>query len=178
MFLFFGWFREVELSNNGIWRYKPNSPDLHVIFGWLQIAQILRVGNNTAHYKKQYPWLARHPHLHGNRDNNNTIYLSADPRRLIYKKDEISLGGGNFRAIKKTLILTEPGQHKRSVWKLPKWFYPAQDKVALSHHPDLNRWSRTADGFTRLQTVAKGQEFVLDAAQYPKIVPWILSLFE
>lgn len=136
------------------------------------------MGNNTAHYKKQYPWLARHPHLHGNRDNNNTIYLSADPRRLIYKKDEISLGGGNFRAIKKTLILTEPGQHKRSVWKLPKWFYPAQDKVALSHHPDLNRWSRTADGFTRLQTVAKGQEFVLDAAQYPKIVPWILSLFE
>jgi len=178
LFLFFGWFREVELSKQGIWRYKPKSPNLHVIFGWLQIAQVLKVGDNTAQYKKEYPWLARHPHLHGHRDNNNTIYVGAGTRRSKYEKDGKNLGGGIFRSIKETLILTERGQHKRSVWKLPNWFYPTQDRVPLSYHHDMNRWTRTADGGTRLQSVAKGQEFVLDATQYPEIKAWILSLFK
>lgn len=178
LFLFFGWFRKVEISDYGMWRYKPNAPHLHVIFGWLQIAQILRVGNSTVHYRKQYPWLARHPHLHGNRDNNNTIYVGEGSRPSINKKDGKSLGGGVFRSIKESLILTELGQHKRSVWKLPKWFYPNHDRVPLSYHENLSRWGRTADGFTRLQTVGRGQEFALDGVQYPEVKSWVLNLFK
>jgi len=177
LLLFLGWFREVELSN-GKWRYKPKSPNLHVIFGWLQIAQVLKVGNKTAPYKKEYPWLARHPHLHGHRDNNNTIYVGAGTRRSKYEKDGKNLGGGIFRSIKETLILTDTSQKNRSVWKLPYWFYPTQDRMPLSLHQDMNRWTRTADGGTRLQSVAQGQEFVLDATQYPEIKAWILSLFK
>jgi len=177
LFLFFGWFREVELSKHGRWQYKPHAPNLHVIFGWLQIAEILKVGNKTAPFKKEYPWLARHPHLHGCRDSNNTIYVGTGTHPKN-KKDVKNLGGGIFRSIKETLILTDPSQQKRSFWKLPHWFYPTQDKMPLSYHSDLTRWHRTADGFTRLQSVAKGQEFVLDAAQYPEIKTWIVSLFK
>jgi hypothetical protein len=178
LFLFFGWFREVELSDRRIWRYKPNAPHLHVIFGWLQVAETLRVGINTAHYKKQYPWLSRHPHLHGKREENNTIYVGADALSSIFKKNKRIRGGGRFQFIKESLILTEPGQHKRSVWKLPDWFFPNCDRAPLSCHENLNRWSRTPDGGTRLQSVARGQEFVLDVDQYPETKLWVSQLFE
>ena len=40
LFLFFGWFREVARAHvAGIlkWQYVRGAPDLHVIFGWLQV---------------------------------------------------------------------------------------------------------------------------------------------
>src|SRR5882724_3216329 len=40
LFLFFGWFRRVEFRG-GSYRYVPSAPDLHVIFGWLQVAVVL-----------------------------------------------------------------------------------------------------------------------------------------
>lgn len=177
LFLFFGWFREVEQSNHGRWQYKPNAPHLHVIFGWLQVAHVLNVGNNTAKYIKQYPWLSRHPHLHGKQKGNNTIYVAADTLNSIYKNDKRTSGGGTFRFIKETLILTEPTQQKRSLWKLPGWLYPNKNREPLSYHDNLNRWDRTADGGTRLQSVGRGQEFVLDADQYPEVKSWIMKLF-
>lgn len=178
LFLFFGWFREVEFSKHRIWQYKPKAPHLHVIFGWLQVDQVLKIGNNTAHYIKRYPWLSRHPHLHGKREENNTIYVAADTLSSIYKEDKRIPGGGTFRFVKEALILTKLGQHKRSVWKLPDWFYPNNDLVPLSYHKNINRWSKAADGSTHLQSVARGQEFVLDVDQYPQIKSWVLRLFE
>lgn len=50
LFLFFGWFRETEFLDNGKLRFKPTAPDLHVIFGWLEIADVLRVGKNIKTY--------------------------------------------------------------------------------------------------------------------------------
>jgi len=43
LFLFFGWFRRVT-QDLGRWRYVPDAPDLHVLFGWLQIGGILGGG--------------------------------------------------------------------------------------------------------------------------------------
>ena len=36
LFLFFGWYRRVE-SVAGRWRFQPGAPDLHVLFGWLEV---------------------------------------------------------------------------------------------------------------------------------------------
>ena len=44
VFLFFGWFREVE-EHQGIWRYVPGAPDLHVIFGWLEVGAVIPLGS-------------------------------------------------------------------------------------------------------------------------------------
>ena len=39
LILFFGWFRKVHLVN-GTYCFTPNEPDLHVLFGWLQIGEM------------------------------------------------------------------------------------------------------------------------------------------
>ena len=38
IFLFYGWFRQAEMVG-GRFRYVPNAPDWHVLFGWLQVAR-------------------------------------------------------------------------------------------------------------------------------------------
>ena len=44
VFLFFGWFREVEAVSRN-WRYVPRAPDLHVMFGWLEVGAVIPVGS-------------------------------------------------------------------------------------------------------------------------------------
>ncbi len=40
LFLFFGWFRRVE-SARGCYQYVASAPDLHVLFGWLEVSEAL-----------------------------------------------------------------------------------------------------------------------------------------
>lgn len=40
LFLFFGWFREVE-RQQGRWRYVRHAPDIHVLFGWLEVGEVV-----------------------------------------------------------------------------------------------------------------------------------------
>lgn len=41
IFLFFGWFREVE-KETGRYQYVGKAPNIHVLFGWLQIGRVYR----------------------------------------------------------------------------------------------------------------------------------------
>jgi hypothetical protein len=43
LFLFFGWFRRVR-NVAGTWRYVASTPDLHILFGWLQISEMVLLG--------------------------------------------------------------------------------------------------------------------------------------
>ena len=55
LFLFFGWYRKTEL-HNGVLRFVPNAPDLHIIYGYLQVGSIIR-------QKEDLPEeLMTHPH--------------------------------------------------------------------------------------------------------------------
>ncbi|MDE6637711.1 MAG: hypothetical protein K2K32_05690, partial [Muribaculaceae bacterium] len=45
LFLFFGWFRETEFMNGKL-RYKRNAPDIHLIYGYMQVGTILTAGNH------------------------------------------------------------------------------------------------------------------------------------
>src|SRR5882672_3061274 len=45
IFLFFGWFRRVE-QLDGRYRYQAGAPDLHMLFGWLQVGEIWRVSED------------------------------------------------------------------------------------------------------------------------------------
>jgi hypothetical protein len=67
VFLFFGWFRHVERSS-GIWRYVADAPNLHVLFGWLQIGEIysLRTPAQKRALLEQHTWSRAHPHLWDN----------------------------------------------------------------------------------------------------------------
>lgn len=174
LFLFFGWFRRVTRSDNR-WRYELGAPDLHVIFGWMYVAEVLNVGVNMSKFMQSHPWLQRHPHLHGQRSSSNTIYLAAETSSSV--SGNISTGGGMFKKLRPELILTASGQGKRSLWALPDFFSPG-DRPPLSYHKASSRWSKPDNGQVLLQSVAKGQEFILDTMHYPEVVDWAKMLIQ
>jgi len=132
LFLFFGWFRQCEL-HNGTYRYVPGSPDIHAFFGYLMIGEILKIGTDTVP-----DWAQHHPHLHGTRAGTNVLYVAADLLGLPDKQD--LQGAGAFHKFNRRLQLTSVGA-SRSLWSLPRWFYPDNGKQPLSSHQDLSRWS-------------------------------------
>jgi len=173
LFLFFGWFRNVDKGSSG-WRYQPNALDLHVLFGWMQVGEVLDVGPNAAAFLQSHPWLDRHPHMHGERSANNTIYIASSELRINGLSGKYS-GGGIFRSIRPNLVLTASNQKRRSLWNLPACFDP-EGRQPLSYHRCPSRWTKNADGTLHLQSVGKGQEFVLDTTEYPDVQKWVVSL--
>ena len=157
LFLFFGWFKQTEYCKGGI-RYVPKSPDLHVIYGYMQIDGIVES-------IKQIPkWLRYHPHANFTNYKDawsnvqNAIYLSTD--RLSFAP---KLSGSGIFSFRKDLVLTKAG-YSRS-----RWDFPASMRgTPISHNP--NGWK--PDYF---QSAARGQEFVMDCT--PEVMEWVNSLF-
>ncbi|MGZ8876000.1 MAG: Nmad3 family putative nucleotide modification protein [Halobacteriota archaeon] len=174
LFVYFGWFREVE-QNNQIWRFRHDAPDLHVIYGWLFVEDVIILHEKENETINKYPWLRRHPHLHGINDINNTIYIGS--QQLPPEIDANVPGYGVFHEIKDTHILTDTSQKNRSVWKLPICFYP-ENKPPLSYHAKTNRWAIQQNSkWVTLNSVGRGQEFVLDTKYYPGVIEWLIELF-
>jgi hypothetical protein len=62
LFLFFGWFRLIE-QVGGRWRYAKSTPDLHVLFGWLEVDEVLPIVTARSTALQRHPWIANHPHV-------------------------------------------------------------------------------------------------------------------
>lgn len=150
LFVFFGWFREVEMHQNS-WRFKKDAPDLHVLHGWLKIAAI--------HLPLPDPapeWMQQHPHFFGKRETNNMLYVASDNFTI----DGHSIpGAGHFNFLKQDLILTKSGQN-RGIWQLPTCFFPKKADEALTYHRKLSRWTKKKDHVI-LDSAKRGQEFVV-----------------
>ena len=169
VFLYFGWFRRIEGSGREI-RFVPRAPNLHVIFGWMQVGEVVEVSPATA---SQMPWAAYHPHLGPKQKYaRNTLYVASE-----WLGGESGIpGAGIFPRFAAELCLTDLNPYAgRSSWRLPRWFAP-QDRTALSRHGDARRW-RIDEDCARLRTVPIGQEFVLDLDHYPQAHEWLCSLF-
>lgn len=167
LFLFYGWFREVERVN-GRYRYQANSPDRHVIYGWLQVGHVWPV----AEVKNVPEWARGQVHFQrvGEKKANEVVYGSTE--RLVLTGSTLDLpGGGLLSRFRQSLCLTAGG-HSRSHWELPGWFLPEGKGRPLSYHRDMNRWQKSGDR-VRLRTVLRGQEFVLQGEDYPKMAGWV-----
>jgi len=170
LFLFFGWFRCVTRSSGQL-RFITDAPDIHVIWGWLQVDEVIPVGGGS------HPsWMNYHPHMvSGTRGRNNTIYVARERLTL----DGVSLdlpGAGTFSKFDEHLRLTKLGRN-RSIWTLPAWFAPEPPRPPLGYHGDAERWR--ADGErVELRSAARGQEFVLDTASYPEAISWAADLLQ
>jgi hypothetical protein len=172
LFLFFGWFRQVERVA-GTWRFARGAPDVHMLFGWLQVGERIDV-DSTAELPA---WLGNHPHVEHRAKfagQGNTIYLAQEWLGLDNRLSRP--GGGTFRRWADDLQLTVPDQPCRSLWRLPRWFMP-EGRRPLSYHGQLDRWRSTDDG-CELKSVGRGQEFVLDASLYPEAIAWARDLIE
>ena len=150
IFLFFGWFRKTEIKNKKL-QYKEGSPDLHIIYGFLEVAKMYL--NNQLPERIKY-----HPHADNFNDKNNCIYESAD--NLSFNNN--IQGFGTFK-YDKMCVLTKKGETK-SRWNLPKHF----KDVDITYH-SKDSWK---DNY--FQSASKGQEFIIDANE--KIINWTKNI--
>ena len=89
LFLFFGWFRQVQQTLDGGYRFISNAPNLHVIYGYLQVERVLKQPDDISRYE----W---HPHADCNRRDNktNTLYLAR--KTLSFDESKPGYGTLNF----------------------------------------------------------------------------------
>ncbi|MBI4881383.1 MAG: hypothetical protein HY812_17235 [Planctomycetes bacterium] len=168
LFLFFGWFREVE-ERAGRLRFVPGAAGKHVIFGWLRVGRVLAIPS-----ARTPRWAAAHPHVRQPGRDRNTLYVASKQMQL-QGMPCIVPGGGAFARYHERLRLSAAGK-TRSVWEVPTWFAPRRGRPALGYHEDSERWAMQ-DGRLLLRSVARGQEFVLDVDHYPEARPWLAELF-
>ena len=152
VFLFFGWFRKTEMKNN-ILCYVKGSKDAHMLFGYLQIGQIIQGAD-----KGKYSW---HPHSYRN-SPNDTMYVASD--KLVIDGLDTGLPGAGTFKYSDELVLTMPGMPK-SRWKLPDFF---RDVNISCHSKD----SWKPEGY--FQTVRIGQEFVV--SEDPRVTEWAKNI--
>lgn len=176
LFLFFGWFREVHVDKERRHlSFTGPSWGAHVIFGWLQVGDIY--GPFPARVKLP-KWVKSHPHA-SYQEMQNSIYVARDRLHL----DGLTgtwPGGGVFRKYHEDLRLTAVDQPRRSHWRLPRWIYTFGAKRAkpLSFHRDKRLWQPSGN-WVFLDTVGRGQEFVLNCDNYPqeKMNQWLRRIF-
>lgn len=172
LFLFFGWFKKVEWGDHR-YRYVKDAPDLHILFGWLQIESRIDIEPGTALPE----WLTYHPHSQNQEFySQNALYLSSSTLKVGAKSLPCP-GAGVFEQFSPALQLTAPQANTRSLWKLPRWFHPGDRPSALSYHTKPERW-QLSDRATYLRSVCQGQEFVLNCEHYPEALTWVTTLFE
>ncbi|MDE2997491.1 MAG: hypothetical protein OXU79_00260 [Gemmatimonadota bacterium] len=174
LFLFFGWFRAVERANGATWRYVPNAPDRHVLFGWLQVFDVVPIVGTLKSARSERSWLSRHPHVNRHWDNN-TVYVARET--LSIKGLTSRRGAGLFGGTGERLTLTPPRSAKRSEWRLPSWFFPKGRRPLLSYHHERKHW-RGREPWVYFKTVGRGQEFVVDVGGIPEANAWLRELFE
>ena len=163
LFLFFGWFREyTENSADGSLKPVPRS-DRHVIFGYLQIGQILRTCHDVIPHA-----VREHPHAQKDfidtHSKNNTIYIA----RETASWDENIPGYGLLQYCPEA-VLTAEGM-PRSRWNLEeKWgFQHSDSKPGITYHSEKS-WKK---GY--FQSACRGQEFVIEDNE--KIEAWARKL--
>jgi hypothetical protein len=172
IFIFFGWFQESQFVDN-VLAYRRDSPGIHAIFGWLQIAEKIP----ASYYGRVPDWAAYHPHFQRAKPYaNDTVYVSTKYLNLPHTGRTALPGAGVFRHFSSKLRLTKD-QCKRSIWQLPAWFYPRKGKIPLTYHSNRDRWHRE-EGSVTLKTVGRGQEFVMNSAHYPEALPWLHDLLQ
>jgi putative DNA base modification enzyme with NMAD domain len=173
LFLFFGLFQPVIETSDG-WRFNKQQPARHCFWGWLQVDECFSLNSLK---NNQLDWARYHPHFHLPVEKNNSLYIARQQLHLGGNYQDLP-GSGQFKQATTALQLTAPEARTPSLWRIPSWLYPEGDKPPLSYHHKPERWQKPAPGkrFTCLQSVARGQEFVLDTRDYPQAKRWAQQL--
>jgi hypothetical protein len=167
LFLFFGWFRDVVKTNNG-YKYVAGT-DRHIIWGYMQIDEV-----ESIKQEENYDiWKLDHPHYFYREREMNTGYVAR--KNLSFAPHRPGYGTLDF---KDHLVLTCPGQKKRSVWKLPEYFHPDYG-TKVSYHEKLydksnNPIWESHDSYCILNSVGRGQEFVIEGNN--DVIKWAENL--
>lgn len=156
LFLFFGWFKETEYKNGKL-TFKPKARDLHVIYGYMQI------GNIVKSFKDVPEWMLYHPHTGKKYDilwarGLNAIFTPSP--NLSFNK---SLHGAGLFKFDKRYVLTKDG-YSRSRWEFPE----PMKGTPITHNP--RGWK---DDY--FQSATRGQEFIMECSE--PVMSWVNHLF-
>lgn len=165
LFLFFGWFREVEKSGQR-WRFRPSGWQGHLIYGWLEVGQVIDLQTEVAP-----DWAQAHPHLSppfAQPRGGNALFVAAETRQ-----DWPGLPGAGMFSYHPALALTRPGTHRRSEWRLPSACFGQDGHCHLSYHRH-KRGQPGPDGHLLITSAPRGQEFVMP--WQPGLSAWLASL--
>ena len=175
LFLFWGLFQRVDGALK-----KVGSP-FHAIWGWLQVGRPADVASEVlpALNSESWRWAAPHPHVtiragQKPRKRPNGLYVAGERLALPGTSQTRLAGAGVFDRFRPELQLTASPEKRLSLWSLPAWFAPGRRKP-LTYHSRRERWSPKGDRIL-LQTVGRGQEFVLDLDEYPEALAWLGGL--
>jgi len=155
---------------------SPSCTLIHVIFGWLQVGEVIAAGQVKSPRR-----LHRHPHamvsgivrseLGQRLENNNTLYI---PRPKLSFWPEID-GFGTFGPFFSNdgddpRRLSEPEQKLPSQWRVPS-FFSTLSNMGKQPAPQGTEWYPRRRG--------PGQEFVLHTGGCEREVEkWLERLFE
>lgn len=167
LFLFFGWFCSAELSADK--KINFVAPDMHVIWGWLQVARRDCPNGSEREHGYKHPHFQRLQRSAQHRGGHNSVYI-ASPSLSLYPELP---GWGAFENFDEALCLTAAeGVHGRSLWKLPACF-----EGRLSNIGEKAKWLPDGE-WRRVQRRGPGQEFVLNTDGIEALVrPWLTRLF-
>ena len=168
IFIFYGLFRRVALKNSHLC-YVDTEPAVHIIWGWMQIEDVIPVDSWGG---KELKWAGYHPHFHKKPDKTNTVYVATKDMFIHGIGSHQIKGAGTFNHYNIRLQLTLLGSNKASIWQLPEWMYPSNGKKPLTYHNHLKRWEK-GKGYLLLNAVRRGQEFILDCSCYPESKEWL-----
>lgn len=174
LFLFFGLFRRIEVRD-GFYTWVKNVRPCHVIWGWLQIAEILPIESSKP--PSGYEWAEYHPHFRQEGESNNVVYLARRHLEVDGVETNDLSGAGAFTHFSPKRQLTASSAENTTTWNLPAWFHPNGNRTPLTYHRDTRRWRRQGER-TELKAVARGQEFILDCDEYPEAVGWACDLLQ
>jgi hypothetical protein len=166
LFVFWGVFRRVDDA------LRWAGPPLHVVWGWLQVAEAIPV--DVIRDRPEWRWALAHPHFASPKDPSNTIYAAAPALTIRGEPTPGVAGSGCFEAFDLVRQLSANGARRAGAWSLPGAFLP-DGRPPLTYHASPRRWRRAGD-HALLDVVSRGQEFVLDAAEYPGAAAWAAAL--
>ena len=159
LFLFFGWFRQTEQGKDGILRYAPKAPNLHILYGYLQIGQVV-----TGADVEKYDW---HPHSNDTTDSN----------RLFVAQEKSTwnngINGWGVFSYDRKFVLTKEGM-SRSCWCLPD--IPAFAKKPKISASRKDAWRVDPKHGEYYRAMDIGQEFVIE--EIPAVAKWAKSLIK
>lgn len=164
LFLFFGLFRDTFKCDHG-WGFR-GAPH-HAVFGWLQVGEVVHINGNPDPVLDRHPWLAEHPHLHGDWPLQNTLYIAREKLEL----EGLELPGWGL--LRTPWKLTEEGATGPASWRVPAWLDPRQGGTGMTYHPTA-RWL----GGGRVRAAGRGQEFVAQAKNRADVRAWVSELLQ
>lgn len=154
LILFYGWFAPAQ-DRRGQSRAQVAASSVHVIFGYLEVDELIRVPDRAA--SESLPeWMQEHPHVRDPNRTGNLLVLSRGESTIVPGAP----GAGAFPYLHEALVLTEAGAVWYH-WRLPREFAPGGQLVPFTYRSNPKLWSVDASG-VHINTGGIGQEYVVD----------------